>query len=212
MRRIRWFAPCLVAAAALAAAAAGALEAQGSQPSDALVLRPGDAIRLQVKDEPALSGEFPVNEDGRTLFPLVGLVEVAGRPFAAVREDLRAGYARDLLDPVVVATPLVRLAVLGEVRAPGVFPIDPTMTLGDVLASVGGLAPRGDEGKISLVREGEVIAARIEPGAPLLAMPLRSGDQIVVGRQGWAREHMAVFVGAAASVAAAAVTSLIIRR
>lgn len=194
--------PTLVEAAAPAALA----------PPDELVLRPGDLIRMQVKDEPHFDGEFPVNEDGTVLVPLAGLVPVAGRPFGTVRAEIRQAFARELVEPVLVITPLVRLAVLGEVRAPGLFPADPTLTLADVLATVGGLTPRADEGKISLVRGGEVIVVRMEPGATLLETRLRSGDQIVVGPQGWAREHMAVLVGAAASVAAAAVTSLIIRR
>jgi hypothetical protein len=40
---------------------------------------------------------------------------------------------------------------------------------------------------------------------------LRSGDQLVVGRRTWLSENLPIFIGAAASVAAAAVTSLIVR-
>lgn len=202
--------------AALVALLAGALPppaaAQSATPSDDMTLRPGDAVDLQIKDEPQLSGEFPVNEDGTVLFPLLGLMEVADRPFGAVRADLRAGYARELVNPVLVVSPTVRVAVLGEVRAPGVIPVGPTMTLGDVLAGVGGLTPRADEEKVSLIREDEIIVASLAPEAPLLDTRLRSGDRIVVGEQSWVRQHMPVLVGAAASVAAAAVTSLIVRR
>lgn len=186
--------------------------AQLLAPSEELVLRPGDMVRLQVKDEPALSGELPVNEDGTVLFPLLGLVPVADRPFSAVLTDLRSGYAGELVNPELVATPTVRVAVLGEVRVPSVVPVDPTMSLGDLLARVGGLTPRADEGGISLVRNGEVVQARLEAGAPLLDTRLQSGDRVIVAGQSWVREHMPVLVGAAASVAAAAVTSLIVRR
>jgi hypothetical protein len=48
-------------------------------------------------------------------------------------------------------------------------------------------------------------------GMPALAAGLRSGDQIVVGQQGWMRENLPIFISAAASVLAAAVTTLIIR-
>ncbi|MFW5905166.1 MAG: polysaccharide biosynthesis/export family protein [bacterium] len=206
-------APVLTAALlALAPAAHGQGSDSAGVLSDAWELRAGDMVRLQVQDEPELSGETPVNEDGWALFPLVGRVEVAGRPFGEVRRELQSLYGRELVEPVVVATPVIQVAVLGEVRAPGVVPVDPTRTLGDVLASVGGLTPTADEGEISLVREGEVVSGRLEPGAGLLEARLRSGDRIVVGEEGWFDRHMPVLVGAAASVAAAAVTGLIVRR
>jgi polysaccharide export outer membrane protein len=61
-------------------------------------LRSGDAIRLLVRDEPELTGEFPVLEDGSVLLPLIGLVPVAGVVFGEVESRVRAGYARELVD------------------------------------------------------------------------------------------------------------------
>lgn len=200
-----------IAAALLLGAGAGSVAAQALDSPDELRLRAGDLVRIMIKDEPTLSGDFPVNDDGRILVSMAGLVEVAGRRFGDVRAELHVTYAEQLVDPVIVITPLVRIAVLGEVRRPGVFPVDPSHSLADVLATVGGLTPLGHEGRISLVRDGEVVATRLSPGADMLAVPLRSGDQIVVGRLGWWRENMPVLVGAAASVAAAAITSFIIR-
>jgi polysaccharide biosynthesis/export protein ExoF len=126
--------PLALAPALLLLAAASDLFGQALAAPDELRLRAGDAVRIQVKDEPAFSGEFPVNEDGTILLPMVGLLQAAGRPFAELTAELRSVYARELIEPVVVITPLVRIAVLGEVRVPGVFPVDPTHTLADVLA------------------------------------------------------------------------------
>lgn len=182
------------------------------QPSAAEVqLSPGDAVRIEVKDEPELSGQFPVGEDGAVLLPLVGLVAAANRPFGEVRREVEERYAGELREPVVRVTPLVRIAVLGEVRQPGLFPVDPTYTLGDVLALAGGLAPAADTRRVSVLRGGTVIVARLDPESSLLDLEPRSGDQIIVARQSWFHEHLAIFVGAVASVAAAAVTALIVR-
>lgn len=190
---------------------AGRLAGQAPASADVLRLRPGDALRVVVKDEPALSGEFPIAESGSVLLPEIGLLEVAGQPFEVVERRLREAYARRLVEPVISVTPLVRVAVLGEVRRPGLFPVDPTQTVADVLASAGGLTPSANPGAITLVRDGRRRELRLDPGEPALRGLLRSGDQIIVGQRGWVRENLPVLVGAGASVLAAAVTSLIVR-
>src|SRR5690606_20703485 len=104
-----------------------------------------------------------------------------------------------------------RIAVLGEVMRPGLFPVDATHTLGDVLATVGGFTPFADRDEITLERDGVRMRIPYKPGEPGLHQPLRSGDRILVARRSWFSENLAIFVGAAASVAAAAITTLIVR-
>lgn len=196
-------------------AQAGDAAVQASSSSHAALaeirLQPGDVVAVEVRDEPSMGGQFQVAEDGTILIPLLGIVPVAGRTFAEVERDVRAAYARELADPVLRVRPLVRVAVLGEVMRPGLFPVDATHSIADVLASVGGFSPWADRSRITLERNGERMRVRIEPGDPTLGMPLRSGDRIVVARKSWFSENLAIFVGAAASVAAAAVTTLIVR-
>ncbi len=174
-------------------------------------LRPGDALRLAVKDEPSLAGEFPVSPSGDALLPEIGLVRVAGRAFDDVEAEVRAAYARKLIGAEVVLVPVARIAVLGEVRKPGLFPVDPSLTLADVLASAGGLTPEGNPHGIALVRAGRTSKLRLAADEPGLLGHLQSGDQVVVGQYGWVRQNLPTLVGAGASVVAAAVTSLILR-
>ncbi len=172
-------------------------------------LQPGDMVRLEVGGEPHLNGDYRVVEGGVALLPLIGLVEVAGRRFAEVRSEIREGLGRELLDPEVVVVPVLRIAVLGEVRQPGLLPVDPTMSMADVIASAGGLTPTADEGKVMLVRDG--VATPLAFGEPSTAgRPLLSGDQIVVGRRSWLRENLNVVLTTGGSVLAAIVTSLIL--
>ncbi len=202
-----------VAAILLLASAilANGLSAQAPPPTAEIVLRPGDGVRLAVKDEPSLAGEFPVTETGQALLPEIGLVDVAGRPFGEVEREVQAAYGRMLVGAEIVLVPVARIAVLGEVRKPGLFPVDPTQTLADVLASAGGLTPIGDPHRIALVRDGRTSHLRLSPDDRALAGHLRSGDQVVVGQYGWLKQNLPVLVGAGASVVAAAVTSLILR-
>lgn len=203
--------PRIVPLIVLLLACAASVRAQAPAPdADSLRLRPGDAVRLQVGGEPELTGDYPITEEGGALLPLIGLIRVAGRPFGEVRSEVTAGYGRELLSPAVVVTPVLRIAVLGEVRQPGLLPVDPTLTVADVLAAAGGLTPVANRRRIVLLRDG--VSNRLSLDAPaLLGQRLRPGDQIVVERQGWARENISVLLGAGASVLAAAITSLILR-
>ncbi len=180
-------------------------------PPQEILLRPGDAIRIELKDEPQLGGEFTVAEDGQVLLPLVGLLPVAGRPFDEVRQAITRAYARELIEPVLVATPVLRIAVLGEVRLPGLFPLDPTHTMADLIAAAGGLTPLAANGQISLVRNGTVLESSIDPQSLTVRTRFQSGDQIVVGKQSWARENLPAFIGAFTSVAVAIITGLLVR-
>ncbi|HEX6939832.1 MAG TPA: polysaccharide biosynthesis/export family protein [Longimicrobiales bacterium] len=203
--------PAGASTGAASGAADGGSPARPAASDEPIRLRPGDAVRVEVRVDPSLGGQFGVGDDGNVLIPMIGLIPVAGRPFDAVREDVRRAYAGEVADDVIRVTPLVRIAVLGEVMRPGLFPVDPTYTIADVLASVGGFSPLADRGEVVLVRDGESRTISLDPEAPGLFGGLRSGDRIVVGRRSWFEENLAIFVGAAASVAAAAVTSLIVR-
>jgi polysaccharide export outer membrane protein len=202
MRRLATFLALLLSAGAAAA------QAPAARP---LVLRPGDLIRLEVPDVADMTGEFAVADDGVVLLPLIGSIEVAGRPFEDVSRDIVKAYSHELLETPVRVTPVLRIAVLGEVRQPGLVPADPTYTLADVLAAAGGLTPDGDAGRITLLREGESTRFSLDDSGALLSSRLMPGDQVVVGRRSWIGRNMNVLVGASASVVAAAVTSLILR-
>lgn len=182
------------------------------QDAPPLRLSPGDGIRLTVADEPDLSGEYPVEADGAALLPLVGAVAVADRDFVQVEQDVRARLARELAPGVEVqVVPLYRLAVLGEVRAPGLFRVDPTVGLADLLAMAGGLTPVAQRDGIQLIRGGRTILETSQDSLVARAPALRPGDRVVVARKGWFRENLAVVIGAVGSLTVAIVTGLIVR-
>jgi polysaccharide export outer membrane protein len=158
-----------------------------------------------------LSGQFQVGEDGKVLLPLVGLVAVADQPFEQLQRRITELYQSELQEPVLRLVPLQRIAVLGEVRMPGLYPLDPTATLADAIAAAGGLSPLARRSRIQLVRGEAVTRASLDPGSEGLRLKVRSGDQIIVGRRSWLSDNAGVLLGLLGSVAAAAVTSLVLR-
>jgi protein involved in polysaccharide export with SLBB domain len=148
-------------------------------------LRPGDLIRIAVWREEDLSGDFPVDENGVVVLPMLGSTQVAGIAVGQIRELLLAEYRQQLRNPSIQITPLRRVMVLGEVMQPGLQELDPTISLAGAIALAGGPNPSGTLDRIRVVRDGQVLTERVSPAASLNTIDIRSGDQIFVGRRSW---------------------------
>ena len=159
---------------------------------------PGDALRLSFSGEPQLNGEYAIDETGTVALPLLGARVVTGRPAPVVKEELIEEYGKKTRNEDVQVVYLRRVRVLGEVRSPGLYRVDPTMSFGDALALAGGASADGNLEKVSLVRDGEEIARGIDVRGPVAAT-VQSGDQIYVPKTSWLSRYGAVVVGASIS-------------
>src|SRR4051812_11174176 len=118
------------------------------------VLLPGDLVRLKIWREPDLSGEFQVDEQGTVVLPKIGALAIRDMPAASLKSLLIEKYSSYLRDPAIDVTVLRRVNVLGAVKNPGLYPVDATMTVADVLALAGGVSPDGNPDKGELIRGG----------------------------------------------------------
>ena len=157
-------------------------------------LQPGDLISINIWREPDLSGDFLVDERGRAVLPRLGTVDVTGRSAEEVVDTLTASFARYLKNPSIRVSVLRRVSIQGEVRNPGLYPVDATVTVSDALALAGGLTATADQNKIRLVRGGQIMDVKIDPETVVQRSPIRSGDQIVVGQKSWLARYSAVIV------------------
>jgi protein involved in polysaccharide export with SLBB domain len=107
---------------------------------------------------------------------------------------LKAGLGSLFAEPFVTITPRFRIAVLGEVRTPGLYTVDPTLSVLDVIALAGGATPVGNLGKIKVFRVGEETRVSFEQevlgGRSLQEIGIRSGDQVVVPRKFFTRQDL----------------------
>jgi polysaccharide export outer membrane protein len=142
-------------------------------------------IAVVIWREEDLSGQFPVDETGAVTLPMLGRREVTGVPWQMVRDSLLSEYQAQLRNPSIQLTPLRRVNVLGEVYRPGLYELDPTVSLAGVIAMAGGATPSGDLNKIRVIRDGRVIRERVAAGASLNSADVRSGDQIFVEQRSW---------------------------
>lgn len=163
-------------------------------------LLPGDVVRLRVWREPDLSGDFAVDETGTVVLPRLGPTRVSGVGAAELRERVARGYTAFLSHGSVEVTLLRRVQILGAVRAPGLYPVDATMTLGDALALAGGTTPQGHPDRVVLVRRGGEERTAVSRRALVADTPLGSGDQLFVPERGWLSRNPGVVGGIAAAV------------
>jgi protein involved in polysaccharide export with SLBB domain len=158
------------------------------------VIRPGDVLRISVWPDDKLGGEFPVEESGYVYLPILGQVRAAGVDLQSLRGEIRLGFSRAMQNPVVTVTPLARVSVLGAVLRPGLYVVDPTHSLIDVISMAGGFRPDANDSKIRIIRDGQVIEVNtrraLETGDAVDATYLLSVDRVVVPYAGsWRRGH-----------------------
>ena len=166
-----------------------------SAPAGNYTLRPGDILRVDVWGQQQFSGQFLVDETGHLQYPVIGDIEVSNLTVAELRERMRQGLEQIFKSPFVTVAPLFRMAVLGEVRQPGLYTVDPTLSVLDVVAMAGGPSPSGNMNRIRLLRAGREQQLSFGQGRSLQEMGVRSGDQIVVARKRFSREDVGLVLG-----------------
>jgi protein involved in polysaccharide export with SLBB domain len=120
-------------------------------------------------------------------------------------DSLRArGFER----PEISVQPLIRVSVLGQVRTPGLYPVDPGTSLIQLLTIAGGPADNADLRKTRVVRDGRAYTVDLASalgGSSAGRVVLYSNDYVVVPkRSGWTRENVMFTLG----ILSAAVTFL----
>jgi polysaccharide biosynthesis/export protein len=170
------------------AVCAGIASAQTASkaPSTDYKLGPGDAIKVQVYQNPDLTVEARVSESGAIRYPLVGNVQIGGLSIAEaetrVANALKTGniLKQPQVNIVLLQVRGNQVSVLGQVQKPGRFPLETnTVRVSDMLAAAGGVTPTGDDVLVvSGVRNGKPFRKTID--IPALFAGTRSEDDILM--------------------------------
>jgi len=191
------------------------LPAQGVPDSGAgrnAVLRPGDMVRLRIWREPGMSGDYRVDESGTVVFPQIGALAVGLISTDSLRMLLVSIYSAQLRDPSIEVTVLRRVNVLGAVRNPGLYHVDPTMTVADVMALAGGVGSDGNPDRVELVRQGRRVSVRLSQQSLVAESPIRSGDQLWVPQRSWLARNATVVASVVTASAVLATTLITLNR
>jgi polysaccharide biosynthesis/export protein len=111
----------------------------------------GDSVSIQVYGQPDMTTTVYVSDDGTIPVPLAGAVPIAGLSPAEASKKIEKALkdGRFLVDPQVTLTVVVsrsqRVSVLGQVGHPGLYPVESTTTIFDLLAQAGGALETGSD-------------------------------------------------------------------
>lgn len=180
----------------------------GSQPpqpaveASNYVVGPEDVLTVTVFNEPQLSGQFRVENDGQFNYPFLGRIKASGTTVHEIGELLQQrlgdGYLKN--PQITVAVQQFRsqsVFVMGEVRTPGKYTLMGAVTLIEALAHAGSTtAAAGNEililhpkettkGAPTLPDDGDADVERvnlreIESGKLSQNLAIRDGDTIFV--------------------------------
>jgi polysaccharide biosynthesis/export protein len=150
---------------------------------------PRDTLLVTVRNQPALSGEFVVRDDGAYLHPTLGNVVVNGKTPEIVAAELTIRLRDMIVSPDVTVAVLklapIRVDVVGEVKTPGAYELTRDRGVIAALAAAGWFTDFARRDRIFVVRGGD---RRIRFQAASLtsaeerssAFRLHDGDVVVV--------------------------------
>jgi polysaccharide biosynthesis/export protein len=183
---------------AAAAAKSGMETAVTAVPEDfsKLKIAPGFLLDVEVFDEPDLSGQLRVGDDGNVTLPFVGEVHVAGMvPAEAQRRIQDSLRTAEILKNPQVTLNVAQyepsmVTVLGEVTTPGRLQILAPHSLLDVISFAGGETQlAGNEIQVRHEEAGQVTTTsyrygRNSNGDIISGITVHNGDTVIVPRAG----------------------------
>jgi polysaccharide export outer membrane protein len=154
-----------------------------------------------------MSGDFQVASNGMVVLPRLGQLSVASVPADSLQAMLTDKYKVYLNNPSIEISLLRRVTITGAVRTPGVYPLDPTLTISDAVALAGGPAPDGRRDRVEIRRAGKRIIADLRNDVVVADSPIQSGDQLYVPSKAWLARNTWL-ISAGVSLAAIAISQL----
>jgi polysaccharide export outer membrane protein len=121
------------------------LQLRAETPDESLVIGPGDMLHVQVFDTPELEQGVRVTDAGEIRLLLGPNVKVAGLTPSQAAQQVREAFisGKYMVNPrisiVVEQYATQNVSILGQVKAPGSYPIGTPRSIVDVLALAGGL-------------------------------------------------------------------------
>jgi protein involved in polysaccharide export with SLBB domain len=143
----------------------GEARAQLRSPAGPYSVRTNDQLRIQVYNEPTITGDYVVDSAGFVSVPVAGRVRASGLTVEQLERKIAAQLNSGILKDARVSIQITSYGpfyIRGEVKRPGEFPYKPGLTVGDAVALAGGYTYRADESR-AYVRPAQAAAEIVRP-------------------------------------------------
>ena len=192
----------LISVSLIALIGSAPAKGQGTENSSSVAVTPlrigsGDLIQVTMYQNPDLSGQFRVDEQGDITIPLIGHVKVTGETAEEAATVIEKRFVDgQILQPAEAhATVFVLeyatqgITVTGEVKQPGVYPALGVRLINDVVTAAGGENPAAASQVVITHRNDpdHPITVEYNPSALNPIVPkvqLVPGDSIIIPRAG----------------------------
>src|SRR5690554_6865488 len=149
-----------------------------------------DRLSISVWGHDDLQAEVIVGPDGRINLPLVGSIRVEGMTLNELKEEVKARYAEYIKNPEINIDlkeyKRGRIMVLGEVRNPGSYQLQPGDRVLDAVSRAGGFNQSASLQEIKLSRGQEVIILDLQAintgGSIIDNHRLQDGDVLFIAQ------------------------------
>ena len=186
MYRLVTHALCSIAAAATLS---GFASAQASDPA-AAPLRIGDRVLIRVWVDTTFSDSVRIDETGSVVLPRLGSLSVRDIPASTLADSVRRAYGQVIRADAIEVTPLRRVTILGEVRKPGTYFVEPRSTVRDAIAAAGGMTDISAVGRVTVMRDSSRLAFKDWQRRQDALVVVRSGDVMWVDRESWLKRNV----------------------
>jgi protein involved in polysaccharide export with SLBB domain len=125
------------------------------------VVGPGDQLNVQLFGAQNRNLKLTVGRDGQLNFPELGPIEVAGKTFDVVSNEIEVRVARQIIGTQASVgmgdVRSIQVFVMGEVNKPGAYTVSGLATITSALYASGGIQTTGSLRDIQLKRQGSVV-------------------------------------------------------
>ena len=138
---------------------ASAAVSNAEAPLRSYILCASDILQVKVYQEDDLETKLRINRDGTAIFPLIGVINLAGKTVeqaaALIRDELGKDY---LVNPQITVTVVEyakrRFTVLGQVQRPGAYeiPNEESVTFLQAVAMAGGYTRLANRSNVTVTR------------------------------------------------------------
>lgn len=156
--------------------------------SNSYILGPNDEIEISVFGQADLGVKTRIKADGTIIVPFLGTLKAADRTSAQLSAEIAAAYARGgyltkpSINVEVTAYASKTATVLGSVPNAGLYPLDRSYSVAEMVAKAGGVRPDGanavivtpaggTETRLSLMDVQAASSRMVQPGDTLFVPP-----------------------------------------